>query len=126
MSKTTTTLQLEIDYGRKEAQIKAMSNVAVSQDYINFAVKQKYPQMDGQKLRMYGRLQRKLDRAVDENLPSVELEQAEVDLIKLAFRDVKFDASLAKYVVHMMDVIEDLGAEPKGSDSKSKDEKENK
>lgn len=108
-----TKLQLEIDYGRPKEMVEQTNNLALTQNYIEFAVNQKFPQLKGQLLRVYSRIQRKLEAAVEAKQPDLELEAAEVDFIKDAFKDVAFSSGLAKFAVRLIDVIDNLGKEEK-------------
>jgi energy-converting hydrogenase A subunit M len=97
-------LKLEIDYKRKEEEVKQISNVALSTDYIHYAVNQTYQKgLKGQMLRVWGRIQRKLDEAMDKNLPDIEVEQAELDFIKEAVDKTEFPAGISKFVMVFQD-----------------------
>lgn len=97
---------VDIDYGRTPEQIAQMSNQALTADYINFAIQQAHPQgIEGQLLRQVGRIQRKLDEAVETKATEVAFEVSELDLLKKAFGKAKFNPALAKYVVRLQDVI---------------------
>lgn len=95
---------LNIDYKRPDDD-KSISNSQLTLDYINFAVNMKFKDgLEGQKKRIWGRLQRKLDEAQD----IVELESAEVDFIKDAFsEDLKVPPGLAKYFIILEDCIKE-------------------
>lgn len=54
--------------------------------------------LEGQLRRLYGRVQRKIEEAVDENREDVELEINEFDFIKKAVEHGRFAPSIAKFV----------------------------
>ena len=102
------TIRMEIDYHRTPESIAATSNIALTKDYLEAAVSSAFPQLQGQKLRYWARAQRKLDDAVEANAATIELEDAEADVIKDAFKNLTFLSSRAKYVVYLMDEIDKL------------------
>lgn len=102
------TIPMEIDYHRTQESIDATSNVALTKDYLEAAVTSAFPQLQGQKLRIWARVQRKLEDAVEKKSATCEIEDAEADLVKEAFRNLTFMSSRAKYVVYLMDEIDKL------------------
>jgi hypothetical protein len=104
-------MKLNIDYRRTEAQIAATSNVGLTCDYIEYAITKKYPTLKGQMLRVFSRLQRKFEDAVEKNLESIELDATEIDMIKESFKDVEAESRLAKYMVILMEEVDKLGKE---------------
>lgn len=102
------TLKVDLDYGREQSAVDDVPNIALTRNYIIALVKNKYPQLQGQKLRIFGRIQRKLDKAVAENLHDIEIEEAEADILKEACREPIFEAQLAKFVVILIDEINNL------------------
>jgi len=96
-------LNLNLDYKRREEDEKKTSNVALSIDYITYAISSHYKEgVEGQLKRVIGRLQRKLDEAEE----TLELEQAEIDIIKKAFEKVTVPTALVKYWVILEDEID--------------------
>lgn len=90
-----------------------MSDIALSRDYIEHAVQSHYNDLKGQNLRLWGRIQRKLDAAVEGNTAEINFEEAEKDFIVEAFKDAAFPSHLSKYVVVLLDEIEKLRTEAK-------------
>lgn len=100
-------MKVNIDYGRTPEMEAQSSNQALTRDYMEFQVQQTFPNLEGkEQVRIYGRLQRKFDKAVDEKSEEINLEEAEKDFIKDAFKTVKFPAQIAKYAVRLVDVID--------------------
>ncbi len=106
-------LIINLDYKRKAEAIKDMPNSALTADYIGYASNAKYPNgLDGKVRRIYGRIQCKLDDALDKKADSIELEAAEVDFLKSIFKeDTKFPTNLSQYVVVLEDAIDALELE---------------
>lgn len=105
-------LDLNINYNVPEKEKDAdFTNARLTYNYVMYAIKNKYPDgLDGQLRKIWGRIQKKLDEALDsEKEQTVELEAAEVDIIKGAFTDkLKFPVAAAKYVLLLEDAINKL------------------
>lgn len=99
---------IDIDYKRKQTDIEKVSNPELTLNYIESLVSNKFPRLEGQKLRIFGRIQRKIDDAIIKKISEVELEDAEVDLLQDAVKDAVFVSGLAKYVVILIEAIEAL------------------
>lgn len=79
--------------------------------YVQSAINLKYPQgLEGQVRRLWGRVQRKIDSALEEKKNEVELEDSEFDFIKKAVLDetIKFPAHIAKYINVLEEELEKL------------------
>lgn len=77
-------------------------------DYINHAVSNAHQQgLEGQQRRIYGRIQRKLDEAIETDAEEIALEQAESDFLRKAFEACKVPSVIAKYFVVLEDAIEE-------------------
>lgn len=87
---------------------KAPTNVEQTASYIIMAVSNKYQQgLDGQWRRLWGRIQRKLDEAIDKEKKHVEFERSELEFIKRGFgEDVKLPAVASKYLMLVEDELE--------------------
>ena len=74
------------------------------------AVSQKYKDgLEGQKRRIFGRIQRKIDDAIDNKKDEIELEQAEKDFLRGVFKDeVKLPPLASKYIMVLEDEINAL------------------
>lgn len=102
-------LKLDLDYKRLEEEKKKTSNIALTEDYINYSIIQAYKEgIDGQLKRIVARLQRKLEDAVLNNTPEIEIEEAELDIIKKSFEKVKTPVQLIKYWIILEDEIDSL------------------
>lgn len=106
----TRKLKVLLDYKAPESQNgdSPIRGTALTADYINHAVSSAHPQgLEGQQRRIYSRIQRKLDQAIDDGSEDIELEQAESDLLRKAFEACKVPAAIAKYFVVLEDAIEE-------------------
>lgn len=102
-------MKVNINYGRTPEMEAQSTNQSLTRDYIEFQVQSAYPNMEGkEKVRTYGRIQRKLDEAVEKNSEEIVLEEAEKDMIKDCFKNPKFPAQISKYAVKLLDVVDSL------------------
>lgn len=103
-------MKINLDYGRKlPLAADALSNRELTLDYINYAVTNAYPNgIEGKMRRVWGRIQRKFDTAIDFQAEDIELEETEKDFIKDSFKDSKFPSGIAKFVVVLEDEIAKL------------------
>lgn len=94
-------LKLEIEYKRKAESIEEMSNIDLTIDYIGYIVDDthKEKQLTGQMMRLWGRLQRKLDKASDEKAKWIEIEDAEKDFIENALDKAHFPTKQSKWMM---------------------------
>lgn len=109
-------LKINLNYKRGEPKTDEekkvrISDSALTMDYINFATKKKFP--DGittnLQLRIFARIQNKIDDAILDKKDFVSLEKAEVTFLKEVFKDdITFPSELAKYVVVLLDEVERL------------------
>lgn len=103
-------LRVLLDYNAPESQNgdDAVRGAALTADYINHAVTNAHQQgLEGQQRRIYSRIQRKLDGAIENSDEDIELEQAECDFLRKAFEACKVPAVIAKYFVVLEDAIEE-------------------
>jgi len=76
-------------------------------NYIAMAVNQKYEKgLDGHTRRMWGRIQRKFDDAIDKKSKSIDLETADQDFIKKVVSECKYHPNLARYISVLEDEID--------------------
>lgn len=111
-TKKTFDLNLDIDLqvpkeDREHAEdFKGYPDMAV--DYINYAVHSTHEKgLDGKQRRIWGRIQRKFQIALESKAFNVTLENEEADLIRKAFSEARFPAKLAKYVMLVEDALID-------------------
>ncbi len=107
------TLNLDVDYKVPAADLadlrKVPSAVEMSEDYINSAGATAWPRgLDGQKRRVWGRIQRKIADVVEAGKKLVELDPTEVAMLKEAFAKGTFGPQYSKYVVILEDIINSL------------------
>lgn len=115
---------LNLDYKRKDEAKEKMSDAEITADYLEFAVRNVYEKgLEGQKRRIFGRLQRKMDAAIESKEYVIDIEQAEFDLIKKAFNEATFDGALSKYVNVLDDYLESLKFEEAPKEEKNKEGK---
>ena len=97
-------LKINLDYNRTPEQIEEISNSSLTNDYVSFAIR------TGSQRRMFGRIQRKFDKSIEENKDYVELDISEFEFIRLAITNDKvlFPSDVSKYVVILEDEIEQL------------------
>ena len=105
-------MKLNIDYGTDMKQLnearvargkpeitEGEQNSDITFDYITYAVDKKYPEgLDGQMRRIYGRIVKKLEDAIEKKTYKVVFEEAEKDFIKKAFNEAKYPVKVAKHV----------------------------
>ena len=109
-SKPTITLTVNLDYFQgRPVDEGERSPQWLTNYYIGYAVDAKYKDgMRPRDRRMYARLQDNLDDAIKHNADTIEIERAELELVKDAFRDCKFPAQLSRFVVVLENEIERL------------------
>jgi len=103
-------MKINIDYKMTEKENpEKISNQEITLNYLNYAVNSKYKNgLSGQMRRIWGRIQRKFDDNIEKD--EIELEKAEIDLIKKLFADdVNFPGGSAKYLLDLEEEIEKLG-----------------
>lgn len=99
------TLKLKLDFKLPETE-KTTPETLVC-DYIISAVNMKHRDgLEGQLRRIFGRVQRKCDEALDKKYDVLELEDSEFDLISDCFEEAKFPPVLAKYINVLEEEIE--------------------
>lgn len=84
------------------------SNIEITTNLIVYAVGKQYPEgLDGNGpvRRMYGRLQRKMDAALEAKENALDLEQGEIDMITKALSEAKFPASWSRLVMQLEDAL---------------------
>lgn len=100
-------MRINLEYNQPKET--TLSNAELTFDYITHAINKRHEKgLNSSQRRLWGRIQRKFDDAIEQKFDEVELEEAEIDFIKEAFRDVVFPASLAKFVVVLEDEIAKL------------------
>lgn len=105
-------MRVKLDYKQPPpvvGQPKNPTSQQLTSMYVQYAVRKKYPELKGQLMRLWGRLQRKFDEAVDEDLETIELETSEKEFIQKCFSgEVGFPAEIAKFVMILQDEIDQL------------------
>lgn len=97
-------LKIDIDYKVKsfkdsKQEEKTVAYSDMSYNYVTYAVSKKYQDgLEGQLRRMWGRIQRKFEEAIDTKKGEVNLETNELEFIQKAFNECKFPADVSHYV----------------------------
>jgi len=111
-------MDINIEYNRPLSEEKAVSNAELTENYINSATQMFYKDgLDGQKRRIFGRIQHKLDDALTTKNYEVDFEAAELDFISNVAEKVNFPAHLSRYFVCLEDAIK-VEIQKKNSESK--------
>lgn len=85
--------RINLSYHLKDDTV---SNQQVTQNYIYAATNSKYEKgIDNRARRILARTMLKLDDAIEKKLEEIEVEEAELDLIKEALKDCKLPAAMA-------------------------------
>ena len=110
-------LKINLDYKivKKDLSEEEVEKLPSPQEltltYLSQAVNQKYEKgLEGSLRRMWGRIQRKFDTAIEANADSIEVETGEIDFLKKAFEIAKFPAFIAKYVQVLEDELDSIKA----------------
>ncbi len=99
------TINLNLNYSLPENEKLTSQQLTI--DYLLSCVNTKHKEgLEGQLRRIFGRVQRKCDEALDKKYDVLELEDSEFDLIKDCFEDAKFPAVLSKYVNILEEEVE--------------------
>lgn len=102
------TLKINLEY-KILGTGEPISNQQVTQNYILAAVGSKYQGgLDGQYRRIFARIMVKLDEGVEKKLEEIELETAELDMLKGAFKDCKLPAAMSYNAGLIEDMIEKI------------------
>lgn len=103
-------MKLSVEYVRpklQEGEI-AEQDIQTTINLITYAIGKQYPDGidgNGPVRRMYGRLQRKMDAATEDESNVLDLEQSEVDMITKAVSEAKYPAGLARLVMQLEDAL---------------------
>lgn len=98
-------LKLKLEYGLPTANTEKA--ITLTCDYLISAVNMKHKDgLEGQLRRVFGRIQRKCDEAIEKDYDALELEDSEFDLIEECFEEAKFPPILAKYINVLEEEIE--------------------
>lgn len=96
-------LKLNIDYQRKAEDSKE-SAVETTVNLIFHAMNSQHKNgLSGQSLRTWGRLQRKLEDALEDDISILEIEDAEFDLIEKPIEEATYPLPWAKLVCVFQD-----------------------
>lgn len=103
-------MKINIDYRRKipaDFNDKVTSNSEITFSYIEYAVSSKHEKgLDSTLRRIWGRIQRKMEAAIEAQADDVELDAAEFDFIRKSVEDTKYPPAYSKYILILEDEIE--------------------
>lgn len=110
-------MKLSVEYLRSKPKdgAETESDSQTTSNIISYAIQKAYPDgLDGNGplRRMYGRLQRKLDTAVDDGENSIEVDQSEVDMISKAMTTAKFPTNWSSLVDQLEEALREVVANP--------------
>lgn len=99
-----TNIDYKFKYSDEELKDLDATKTDVTLNYLASAINSKYKDgLEGQKRRLWGRIQRKFETMEETKVYELELEVAEVDFIKDAFKDAKYPANMAVTVSYFED-----------------------
>lgn len=94
------------------------SNIEITCNLITHAILKQHPEgLDGNGpvRRMFGRLQRKMDAALDAKENVLDLEQGEIDMIAKALTESKFPTGWSRLVMQLEDAVYSKDEAPKAA-----------
>ncbi len=104
MIKVKTNLDYKFKYSEEELKDLDGTKTDVTLNYLASAINSKYKDgLEGQKRRIWGRIQKKFDLIVETKVHEIEIEDAEKDFIVDAFKDAKYPANMAVTVSYFED-----------------------
>ena len=106
-------IKLNVDYKLKFDDEKKPENIdkeysELSKGYIDFAVSASNPSgLSGSDRRTFARIQNLIDKAIEDEIYFIELDDKDAFFLKNCFRSekTKFNATLSKYVILLEDEI---------------------
>ena len=102
-------IKLDLDYQAKDNNGAKELTLSYLEGGVNLFYKQG---LEGQKRRMWGRIQRKIDDVADDDKKNVlELEDTEFDFVWDAFKKAQFSPHISKYVNVLESYLEELDKE---------------
>lgn len=110
-------MKLSVDYKKspaKDGEVKE-ADIETTQNVISFAISKTNPDGfdgNGPLRRMYGRLQRKMEAAVESGANEFDIETAEVEMVLKALRDAHMPIGWSKFVSALEDALHELQTEP--------------
>ncbi len=101
-------MKINLDYLWKDAPMPFQQ---LTYNYISYAVNQTYKEgLDGSYLRMWGRIQRKMEKAIEDKKNTIDLTIDEAEFISKARKPVKYPPQDAKYISVLDDELSKLVA----------------
>ena len=102
----TKVLHLKLPYSKPEPDQgqEREADEITTLNLLTYMINATYPELEGQTRRIYGRLQIKLEKAVDEKLSEVSLETAEAEFLKKVV-GAKTPSKWSKFVMVLEDEL---------------------
>src|SRR3990167_8247625 len=101
-------MNINIDFLRKEEEVKKTPNPELVLDYISYIIAASHKDgVEGQMKRIVGRIQRKIDEAIESKNYEVNFETAELELLQTCFEKAKIPVHLVKHFNILEDKIND-------------------
>ena len=104
-------MNINLDYKIPDNERGGFSNAELTRNYLLQAVAAVHPQgIGGQKNRIWGRIQRKVDDAIDEKKDTIDLEKAEIEFLRkdVFSKDPTVHPAASKYFTVLEDEIDSL------------------
>jgi hypothetical protein len=126
-TKSTVKLNLDLNYNRSEPTDDVLcpycqgnltrhqqppqgTNSELTGEYLRFAVASSHPDgVGGQARRIWGRIDRAIDEALDQKNTSIEIERAGYEFLKKSIDKCKVNSRLVKFFVILEDEIQRAG-----------------
>lgn len=101
MLKLKTNLDYKFKYSDEELKNLDATKNDVTLNYLAVAINSKYKDgLEGQKRRIWGRIQKKFELIDETKVYEIEIEEAEKDFILDAFKDAKYPANMSATVTY--------------------------
>jgi hypothetical protein len=101
MLKLKTNLDYKFKYSEEELKNLDATKNDVTLNYLAVAINSKYKDgLEGQKRRIWGRIQKKFADIEESKVYEIEIEEAEKDFILDAFKEAKYPANMSSIVTY--------------------------
>ena len=98
----------------KEAAATPLTNQELTLDYVTGVITAANKQgLEGQKRRIFSRIQRKLEEAIETKAESIDIEVAELDLLEKSFEGAALPAQISKFICILEDEVDRIRKELK-------------
>jgi hypothetical protein len=110
-------MKINLDYKQPESSDeKQLSNQALTWDYINYAVRKKYPELAfGPMMQTFASIQRKFDDALAQNADEIDFSDDEIGFMRHCVEDCAFPVWLSKFIVIFKNELFNNAYDPKAA-----------